>query len=82
MPYYYFMLAVAIGAVFLACQVRHSKFGLGLRAISQDEIRAEFAGVPTSQYKIPVFAISGHLCRRDRGVVGKRDSGRSHRRDA
>ena len=57
-PYYYSMLVVAIGSVFLAYRIRHSKFGLGLRAISQDEIKAEVAGVPTSQYKILAFAIS------------------------
>ena len=31
---------------------------MGLRAISQDEVKAEVAGVPTSQYKILAFAIS------------------------
>lgn len=59
MPFYYGMLLIAIGAVYLAYRVRHSKFGLGLRAISQDEVKAEVAGVPTSQYKILAFAISG-----------------------
>lgn len=58
MPYYYSMLLVAIGAVYLAYRVRHSKFGLGLRAISQDEVKAEVAGVPTNQYKILAFAVS------------------------
>ena len=29
-----------------------------MRAISQDEVKAEVAGVPTSQYKILAFAIS------------------------
>jgi branched-chain amino acid transport system permease protein len=58
MPYYYPMLLVAIGAVYLAYWIRHSKFGLGLRAISQDEVKAEVAGVPTNQYKILAFAIS------------------------
>jgi branched-chain amino acid transport system permease protein len=59
MPFYYGMLLIAMGAVYLAYRVRHSKFGLGLRAISQDEVKAEVAGVPTSQYKILAFAISG-----------------------
>jgi branched-chain amino acid transport system permease protein len=58
MPFYYSMLIVAVGSVYLAYRIRHSKFGLGLRAISQDEVKAEVAGVPTSQYKILAFAIS------------------------
>lgn len=58
-PFYYAMLIIAIGTIYLSYRVRHSKFGLGLRAISQDEIKAESAGIPTSQYKILAFALSG-----------------------
>ena len=58
-PYYYGMLVIMIGAIYLSYRVRHSKFGLGLRAISQDEIKAESAGIPTNQYKILAFALSG-----------------------
>ncbi|HSF80502.1 MAG TPA: branched-chain amino acid ABC transporter permease [Anaerolineales bacterium] len=58
-PYYYYMLFVAIAAVYTAYRIRHSKFGLGLRAISQDESKAEVAGIPTNTYKILAFAISG-----------------------
>jgi branched-chain amino acid transport system permease protein len=65
-PFYYGMLLAAIGAVFVAYKVRHSKFGLGLRAISQDETKAEVAGINTHLYKILAFAISGFFV----GVVG------------
>ena len=58
MSNHYSMLLVAIGAVYLAYRIRHSRFWLGLRAISQDEVKAEVAGVPTNQYKILVFAFS------------------------
>lgn len=58
-PFYYAMLLIAMGAIYLSYRVRHSKFGLGLRAISQDEIKAESAGIPTNQYKILAFALSG-----------------------
>ena len=58
-PFYYAMLVVAIGAIYLSYRIRHSKFGLGLRAISQDEVKAETAGIPTNQYKILAFALSG-----------------------
>ena len=59
LPFYYGMLIVAIGAVYLSFRIRRSKFGLGLRAISQDETRAEVAGIPTGLYKILAFATSG-----------------------
>ncbi|HSA81921.1 MAG TPA: branched-chain amino acid ABC transporter permease [Geminicoccaceae bacterium] len=59
LPFYYGMLIIAVGAVWLSQRIRRSKFGLGLRAISQDEIRAEVAGIPTGFYKILAFAVSG-----------------------
>ena len=58
-PFYYGMLLIAIGAVSLSYRIRHSKLGLGLRAISQDEIKAESSGIPTSMYKIIAYALSG-----------------------
>jgi branched-chain amino acid transport system permease protein len=45
--------------VALSRAVRRSKFGLGLRAIAQDETKAEVAGVPTRRYKTLAFALSG-----------------------
>lgn len=57
-PAYYAMLLLAIGSVFLSYRIRHSKFGLGLRAISQDETKAEVAGINTNYYKILAFSIS------------------------
>lgn len=65
-PFYYGMLLTAMGAVYTSFRIRHSKFGLGLRAISQDEIKAEVAGIPTHLYKILAFAISGFFV----GVAG------------
>lgn len=58
-PFYYLMLLLAVGATYLSFRVRRSKFGLGLRAISQDEVKAEVAGVPTRLYKTLAFALSG-----------------------
>jgi branched-chain amino acid transport system permease protein len=65
-PFYYAMLGTAMGAVLLAYRVRHSKFGLGLRAIAEDEIRAEMAGIDTRLLKIVAFAVSGFFI----GVAG------------
>lgn len=57
-PFYWAMLATAVAAVWLSRRIRRSKFGLGLRAISQDEVRAEVAGINTRMYKIMAFALS------------------------
>ena len=57
-PFYYSMALSAIGAVYLSYRVAHSKFGLGLRAISQDETKAEVAGINTRWYKVWAFALS------------------------
>jgi branched-chain amino acid transport system permease protein len=59
LPFYYAMLLLAVGATYLSFRIRRSKFGLGLRAISQDEVKAEVAGVPTRLYKTLAFALSG-----------------------
>jgi branched-chain amino acid transport system permease protein len=65
-PYYYGMLLCAAGAVYVSYRVRHSKFGLGLRAIAEDEVKAEVAGIDTRRYKIAAFALSGFFI----GVAG------------
>jgi branched-chain amino acid transport system permease protein len=65
-PFYYAMLLCAAGAVLFAFWVRHSKFGLGLRAIAEDEVRAEMAGINTRLLKIAAFAASGFFI----GVAG------------
>ena len=57
-PYYYGMLLIAMVAIYTSYRIKHSKFGLGLRAISQDEVKAESAGIPTAYYKILAYAIS------------------------
>ena len=58
-PYYYYLLVVMVICVVMTYFIKHSKFGLALRAISQDETKAEVAGIPTRQYKIIAFGISG-----------------------
>ena len=65
-PYYYAMLAIAAVTVWCCYRIRHSKFGLGLRAISQDEVKAESAGIDTRLYKTLAFAVSAFFI----GMVG------------
>jgi branched-chain amino acid transport system permease protein len=65
-PYYYAFLAIAVLTVVVSYKIKHSKFGLGLRAISQDEVKAESAGIDTRMYKVVAFAISAFFV----GMVG------------
>ncbi len=65
-PFYYAMLIAAIGAVVLGYRVQHSKFGMALRAIAEDEIKAEVSGIDTRRYKLMAFALSAFFP----GVVG------------
>lgn len=65
-PFYYAMLVAAVGAVLLGYRVQHSKLGLALRAIAQDEIKAEVAGIDTRRLKVLAFALSAYFP----GVVG------------
>lgn len=57
-PFYYAMAASAFGAIYLSYRVAHSRFGLGLRALSQDETKAEVAGIDTRWYKVIAVALS------------------------
>ncbi len=49
---------MAAFSVWASFRIKHSKFGLGLRAISKDEIKSESAGINTRFYKVLAFAIS------------------------
>lgn len=65
-PFYYSMLVAAVGSVWLSYRIAHSKFGLGLRALAQDETKAEVAGIDTRRFKIAAFAVSAFFV----GAVG------------
>ena len=59
-----FVLCVATLAI--AWKVAHSRFGMGLFAIHDDEDVAEAKGVPTLRYKLIAFALSAGIA----GAVG------------
>ncbi len=65
-PFYYAMLVAAVLAVILGYRVAHSKMGLALRAIAEDEVKAEVAGINTRLFKLMAFALSAFFP----GVVG------------
>ncbi|MGH6902876.1 MAG: branched-chain amino acid ABC transporter permease, partial [Geminicoccaceae bacterium] len=66
LPFYYAFLLTAVVTVYVSYRIKHSKFGLHLRAISQDEVKAESAGIDTRLYKSAAFAISAFFV----GVCG------------
>ncbi len=51
-------LSAAVSSVLLSWKVAHSKLGLGLRAIAQDEIKAEVLGIDTRKYKVIAYTLS------------------------
>ncbi len=64
--FYLLALGLAVLAVSAAYRVTHSRLGLGLFAIHDDEDVAEVEGVPTFAYKLAAFALSAGIA----GVAG------------
>ncbi|MDQ6643810.1 MAG: branched-chain amino acid ABC transporter permease [Chloroflexota bacterium] len=65
-PFYYVSLAILLLAIAISWWVRHSKYGLGLLAIRDDEDRALGLGVKTEPSKLAAFVISALIV----GMVG------------
>jgi len=65
-PFYYVGLIIAVGTIILSWLIRHSRFGLQLLAIRDDEDRARGLGVRTMRVKLTAFVISGAIT----GMVG------------
>jgi branched-chain amino acid transport system permease protein len=60
-PFYYAALIIAVVTVALAWQVRRSRFGLQLRAIRDDEDRAEGLGVRAMPVKLTALVLSAFI---------------------
>jgi branched-chain amino acid transport system permease protein len=65
-PFYYVGLILAVGTITLSWLIRHSRFGLQLLAIRDDEDRARGLGVRAMRVKLTAFVISGGIT----GMVG------------
>ncbi|MBI3827118.1 MAG: branched-chain amino acid ABC transporter permease [Candidatus Rokubacteria bacterium] len=61
LPYYYVILAMALGAVLLTRAIERSKLGYALHAVRENEDAAEAAGVDTLAMKLRAMAISSFL---------------------
>ncbi len=60
-PFVYVMLVLLCITIFVSWWIRHSKFGLGLIAIREDEGKAESVGIDTMLYKVLAFGISAYF---------------------
>jgi branched-chain amino acid transport system permease protein len=60
-PFYYVILTLLLIATAISWWVRHSKFGLGLLAIRDDEDRALGLGVRTELSKLSAFVIAAFI---------------------
>jgi branched-chain amino acid transport system permease protein len=56
--FYYFYLALLGAALLVWWVIDRSRFGMGLKAIREDEDKAQALGVPTFAYKLIAFVVS------------------------
>lgn len=59
--YFYVFLLLFLVCVAAWWAIGRSKFGMGLKAIREDEDKAEAMGVPTTAFKVIAFAVSAGL---------------------
>ncbi|MDZ5622108.1 branched-chain amino acid ABC transporter permease [Nocardioides sp. HM23] len=59
--FYYLHAALLAGALLLWWLIDRSQFGIGLKAIREDEDKAQALGVPTFNYKLVAFVISAFI---------------------
>lgn len=57
-PTYYAMLVVMLVTIAVAYAVGHSRFGVRLNAIREDEVAAEALGIDVTRYKLAAFVLS------------------------
>jgi branched-chain amino acid transport system permease protein len=68
-PFYYASLIVLLACFCVSWWIRHSKYGLGLLAIREDEERALSLGVKTLRYKLIAYVISAFFVGMAGGLI-------------
>jgi len=58
LPFYYVTFILLLVSIGVSWRIRHSKYGLGLLAIRDDEDRAFGLGVKTGPYKLVAYVVS------------------------
>ena len=66
---YYFLLALALLTTALAFFIQRTPWGLGLRAILDDEVAAEVSGIGTVAHKMAMFVLSAVLLALAGGMI-------------
>lgn len=56
--FYYYVFAVFIILTWVMWRIYQSPFGLALKAIRENGVRAEFVGIPISRYRLSAYVIS------------------------
>jgi branched-chain amino acid transport system permease protein len=64
--FYYFVLAILAGFVYLVHRIVNSRFGLVIRAARSNEARTRAIGFSPYPYRLAAFVIAGAMC----GVAG------------
>jgi branched-chain amino acid transport system permease protein len=57
-PTYYAMLVLMLATIAIAYAIGHSRFGVRLNAIREDEVAAEALGINVTRYKLVAFVLS------------------------
>jgi branched-chain amino acid transport system permease protein len=65
-PFYYFVLGILAGFVYLVHRLVNSRFGMVIRAAKSNEARTRAIGFSPYPYKLAAFVIAGAMC----GVAG------------
>ena len=60
--YYYLVLALLLGVIYLVHRLVNSRFGMVLRAARSNEARSRAIGFSPYPYQLAAFVISGALC--------------------
>ena len=60
-PFLWFMLAVSVAFFLVARVLTHSRIGTALKAIRDNDVRAEFMGYNVANYRIFVFCVSAFM---------------------
>ena len=65
-PFYYFVLAILAGFLYLVHRLVNSRFGMVIRAAKSNEARTRAIGLAPYSYRLVAFVIAGAMC----GVAG------------
>jgi branched-chain amino acid transport system permease protein len=60
--FYYLVVALLVGAIYLTHRIVNSRFGMVLRAVKSNEARSRAIGFSPYPYRLAAFVIAGAMC--------------------